>query len=1719
MTKIDWDSLYGQVGATAPQAAGDDFDKTEADFMAFVSSGQKKTEPTSPVESGITPDVNELDQLRRNTVQFAYGRMATAAEAFGQFDLAKDFRDTMQYNMPTGDAPVLGELPSTRFAYNSATQGVMDIGTTVGLALIPVVGIPLAAADIIIQQYGESRANIREETGEDQPFSAFVPAAINSALDAAVPARLLKKFGLDKVFKDSVSGQVASDAKAGYLKQLKDFGLDLSITGFTEGATEVAQNAVNLATVRVLKDTDLLSNLTPDEQNELWADFWGGFAGGAAAHSVVSGFSMMSEKTAMQDLEKTISDDNEILSMIQGESEPEGPAPMSREEATKWVISQSLQQPPAIIAEGNTNDQAGKKEDLPRPPASVISNQQKVEIAKAIRSMEGEEKQIAIASLQNKITELEALKTAYYNRTAADEANPLVEIEGNRALSRNFATVEQIYELPETAKQAVLIDGSVVNSSIPRTPAGDIDLTDGVLIVNDMLDKELSVEQVQRAEQLGSLMDELGLMTNPLNKEPMRLIIKYRPENNGVVASAGIIDRNTYDIFLPESTDAADEGMSMIHELGHLLVAHTMASLDQKQLTKLQNLWINDLSASPLREDYYGRFSPTYANDSRAKVAPRGLDKTNLGNAYYKTSLQEYLADRFSMAAYNKIERDALKKDGLSQVYSKLHKAFGKAFNIMKKAELSDVAGLRDMRFNDFMRYASVSRELRERQAQLEQLQKDEKAAKANESMLGKPDKENGSNIYITQGNVYTIPNNSDLGKTINFVNRLGLRREADNLAEVSELNLGFLGNNLRGAAARKLLTPLQIAEQAELRGFSLPTKYMELVQSFQVTKMRIIEKADTTLREWTGLGKDQSNRVSRLLYLISTKSDELNRRLTEDEINLIATQVRATTAEVDQWRKIDRFMIDIVDQLEQAMVYEAAKIYIQDSERAREFRDRYFTASKAQREALIEEYTGRPLFDLQESDGQLTNQLWDALNASEQQVAKMRNRNYFPRSRLGEYAVRVTARTEGVQWEDYTSKHENETVGFYAFDTEKEQKAFLDTIRSQMGNGLKATAYKMSSEVFAVMGMPIDVINQIRRDVKNLTQDQIEQLNDISLQRAPGRTFLKHLTRRRGIQGYSEDALRVFANYSTSAANHTAKAEWASDMSEVINEMERTATAGDMDVNELNDLRPTVDYFKRHMSYMFKPDNDWARLRALGFLYYLGFNVKSAAVNFMQTPMVLYPSLAKHTSDANAVRRISGAMKDAVRAMRGVRPLPREEQDMLQKMIESGLIDESMVSELAGMAEADALKRLVPGMDLKSKFDKFSHAAGVMFRIGEKYNRYVAAIASYRVAKDNGLNHDDAITFTRDSIQSSQFEYSRWNRAEFMRGKKSVLFLFWQYMQHASYLAFGGKGSKTAIRMWVLALAVAGLEGLPFAELILDLLDLTGTQVKKVLGDPNPRVSLREDLREIITEFTDKPDVLLKGMSYFYGLGPLHAASLLGIPVPQTSTRGSLSYGNPIPWFDGLTDPTITEGEQMLAKTVAAIAGPVGGIALGMVDAMMSSDQNNWKRWEKVLPLFARNASTGTRWLTADEETDSSNAPILTFTTPEERAEGIIKSLGFQPTRVDQTRQQIRASQVQIIYHQTRREALLKQLDYAYLTDNREAVSDVLKEIGDYNKAIMKEPGLAPFVIKSNSISRSVRERAKRRAEKAMGIRQGKEGIMLEAEMQKLYPVNSGDN
>ncbi|QGH73562.1 MAG: putative DNA methylase [Siphoviridae sp. ct7UA22] len=959
----------------------------------------------------------------------------------------------------------------------------------------------------------------------------------------------------------------------------------------------------------------------------------------------------------------------------------------------------------------------------------------------------------------------------------------------------------------------------------------------------------------------------------------------------------------------------------------------------------------------------------------------------------------------------------------------------------------------------------------------------------------------------------------------VETLNGLKLKKQAQNVSDVMSVNMGILGDSAVGKFFRSTMTPLQVAEQANNRGFRFGKMYMSVVQNFQLLKTTVVEKADTTLKLWRQQGPEATKRVSKALYVISTKSDEFGRRLKPEELQQVFDELGMTEADIQAWKAIDASFGDILDRMWKSSILEVARTYNpnpMDKNAPKVFRDKYFKAANVEEQnQLIEQYTGQPLL----TDELDLNPMSKALDTAEKAISKMREKNYFPRSRLGEYVVRVRSQEEGQEWEGHVAKRENETLGFYAFDTAQEQQAFLSDISKEAtAIGLKVVAHKLDSEVFSMMGLPSGIIDQIVREMDStpgakLNGLQRELLNDIALQRSPGKRFLRHMTKRRGIAGFSDDAIRVYANYMSSASNHLARSEYAAEMSSVLSEMTKAIQDPVADIAEVNDLNVLKDYFTRHFDYLMKPDNDWATLRAIGFLWYLGFNVKSAAVNLMQTPMVTLPVLSKDIGTAKAAGRLSVAMKDVVAHLRSKTKLPAEELDMFDYMLKANLIDESLVSELAGLGEADALKRLIPGMSAQSVLTKVSWVGGALFRMGEKFNRRTTALASYRIARsDLKMAHEDAIQYAVESIQASQFEYAKFNRPEFMRGKKSVIFLFWQYMQHASYLFFGGKGSRVAKRMWIMALAMAGIEGLPFAQLLMKTIDFGGTAVRELFGVANPKVEVNKMIRELISNVYDRPDDIMKGMSYQWGLGPFHLLRPLGVPVPNVTTEGSLGFGNPVPWFDSFLDPTVNDMDKALGQTAATILGPIGGMMLGVIEALgYSKEEDNWKRWEKTLPVFMKNASQGLRWATQGEETTSNQMQVVQFETPEQRAEVALKTLGFTPTRIDQTRRQMRAAQESVMYYQVRKQMIMDDFWYARQTKDREVIADARQAIRDFNNEV-RSAGMPAFIIQGDTLKTSLSQRAKARALSERGLPADIRTRMAQRQAEKLIPITAGE-
>ena len=301
------------------------------------------------------------------------------------------------------------------------------------------------------------------------------------------------------------------------------------------------------------------------------------------------------------------------------------------------------------------------------------------------------------------------------------------------------------------------------------------------------------------------------------------------------------------------------------------------------------------------------------------------------------------------------------------------------------------------------------------------------------------------------------------------------------------------------------------------------------------------------------------------------------------------------------------------------------------------------------------------------------------------------------------------------------------------------------------------------------------------------------------------------------------------------------------------------------------------------HYNYIMNPRGDWASLRSFAFVFWLGFNVKSALVNFTQVPLVGYPYLAARFGDLtslNALKKAAQALPKMYNAKTG--DVSDELLLALDRGQREGVIDESQASELAGLAQGNYVSTMIPGNKVHKSVIEFNRASAWMFQSAEKINRRTVFRAAWELARDNndgkyidklvrdnpeafkemiseGFTQRDARAYlvAKDVTRQTQFHYSREAQPKFMRGKKGALFVFYQFAQQSLYFAARQPGRG---RYLLMMLAIAGLEGLPGAEDMLAIVKFLG---KKVFGSGfDPEKEAMEFIRDL-TNGTIPPDLI----------------------------------------------------------------------------------------------------------------------------------------------------------------------------------------------------------------------------------------------------------------
>lgn len=680
-----------------------------------------------------------------------------------------------------------------------------------------------------------------------------------------------------------------------------------------------------------------------------------------------------------------------------------------------------------------------------------------------------------------------------------------------------------------------------------------------------------------------------------------------------------------------------------------------------------------------------------------------------------------------------------------------------------------------------------------------------------------------------------------------------------------------------------------------------------------------------------------------------------------------------------------------------------------------------------------------------------------------QKEFKEMKDRPYFPLMRFGEFILQV--RSKGSQLIEGKNYKDGEIVEFQSFDTRRERDRAVEQMKKHfLADQVGVSSSKMITPNFSLQGMPLTLLEHLESKLVStgITEEVRKAIQEVKNDVLPFKSFRKQFQRRKRIQGYSLDAQRAYANYMTSFSNHIARVKFDSlfkdDFENVANSIKAINRRDGGDSTKRAEI---LNHMNDHLNYVMNPVNEFVSVRSAAFSWFLGFNLKSAFVNMIQVPAVTYPYLAARFGDGRAVAQLTRANELAIKAL----VKPSSVSEGLRKLIGQGIneswLDESLATELALAASEKNLDKSLPRKVRQKVALKISQWGSLPFHTVEKFNRHVTAIASYNLAIADKMSHEEAVEEARRAVEKTQFEYARWARPRFMRGKVGgTLFVFMNYTQNALYFALGGDPG--AMRMLVMLFMLGGLMGLPFGENIMDLVDGAMTALKRRTGAKNPLVQTRVELRKLLKELEINPDLVLHGLSSST-FGFANIGEFMGWPIPDVDISGSLSMGRIIPGTEMLEPGRTQTFEQFASQSVTRGGGAAVSAAAGIAQALFDSHPDQWKRWEKAMPSVMQQISKAARYKIRGEEATRSGYPIAGFDMhdPQDQGEIIAQLFGFPPREVRKGWESFIAQQQAVIYYETWKSSLLRQWNFAREKNDEEAVKEANAEIREYNSVV----------------------------------------------------------
>ena len=543
----------------------------------------------------------------------------------------------------------------------------------------------------------------------------------------------------------------------------------------------------------------------------------------------------------------------------------------------------------------------------------------------------------------------------------------------------------------------------------------------------------------------------------------------------------------------------------------------------------------------------------------------------------------------------------------------------------------------------------------------------------------------------------------------------------------------------------------------------------------------------------------------------------------------------------------------------------------------------------------------------------------------------------YMPALRFGEYAVTVTDKYGNVEH-------------FEMFESKTMANVAKMKLKKEYPNSTAETSVMNKDQYAMFKGVSPETVEMF---AKFTGMDQNEAVQGYIALAKSARSVKMRELQRKGTAGFSEDATRVLASFITSNARQSA-----------IN-MNQGAITDALTSKSLAKKGDVQREAQKLSEYMNNPMEEARRLRGFMFMHFLGGSVASAIVNLTQPIMQTAPYLHQFAGAKTAKIMASSAKMAATGKIDG-----KELQAAVKRASEDGITEPNEIHQLMADAGESSM-----GGSLRAR--AIIKAWGSMFSLAESFNRRITFIAAYQTAIET--KQADPYEFARKAVIETQGLYSKVNRPNWARGAVgATIFTFKQFS--IAYIEFLARlpAKQKVLALTILVLA-AGLQGLPGADDLEDLIDTIGQSMGY---NTNSKKALRKMLLNTFG----------KDVGTILDVGLLSALSAVDV-------HGRLGMGNLIPGTS-IFKPSETDKSRSMAE----FAGPIGSLLTSFQKAMAKVQLGDTTgAVTEVTPVAVRNLLKGLDMAKSGVYKDAKGYKVADV----DLVDSYIKMVGFQPSDI----------------------------------------------------------------------------------------------------------------